>query len=46
MSELEMLRKKVVEEDARHFHLEIERVRVTINALLEREALMRRMVAL
>ena len=46
MSELEMLRKRVVEEDARCLQLEKERAKATINALLEREALMRRMVAL
>ena len=41
-----MLRKKVLEEDARRVHLEKEKEKVIINALLEREALMRTMVAL
>ena len=46
MHELEMLRKRVVEEDARHLHLEKERERATINELFKRESLMRRMNAL
>ena len=46
MNELEILRKKVAKEDAKCMHLEKEKEKVTINALLEREALMRRMVAL
>ena len=46
MGELEMPRKRVTEEDARHLQLEKEKEKETINALLEREALMRRMVSL
>ena len=46
MDELKVLRKKVAEEDARHLHLEKEREKTTMNALLERESLLRRMNAL
>ena len=46
MDELEMLRKRVTKEDARHLHLEKERERATMNALLERESLLKRMNAL
>ena len=46
MNELEILRKKVAKEDAKCMHLEKEKEKITINALLEREALMRRMVSL
>ncbi len=42
MSELEVLRKKVAEEDVKCICLEKEKEKATINALLEREALMRR----
>ena len=45
MDELEM-RKRVAEEDAICLHLEKERERTTMNALLERESLLRRMNAL
>ena len=46
MNEVEVLRKRVAEEDAKHLHLEKERQKAIINAILEREALMRRMVSL
>ena len=46
MNEVEVLRKMVAEEDARCLHLGKEKEKATINALLEREALMRRMVSL
>ena len=46
MDELRVLRKRVAKEDVRCLNLEKERERATINALLERESLMRRMNAL
>ena len=46
MDELEVFKKRVAEEEARRLHLEKEKEKTTMNALLERESLLRRMNAL
>ena len=46
LAKVEILRKKVVEEDARCISLEKEKENITMNALIERENLSRRMVTL
>lgn len=44
--EIEILKRRVVREDAKFIHLEKEKEKDTINSLIERDNLLRRMVAL